>query len=103
MRIIVFGAQAKRDLQEAWDYIAADSVAAADHFAIQLDNALELLSKMPGVGHQRDDVQSRKYRCWTVRPYVIVYRFTSKTLTVVRLLHGARDFRKQFRKNRGES
>lgn len=52
---------------------------------------------MPGMGHLRADVKGRRYRFWTVRPYVIADRFDAATLTVVRVVHGARDFRRIFR------
>jgi toxin ParE1/3/4 len=96
MRNIVFGPHAQRDLQEAWDYIATDNVLAADKLVDEVRRALQLLAEVPSIGHQRKDVVSSRYRCWTVRPYVIVYRFSSRTLTVIRVLHGKRDFRGVF-------
>ena len=93
MRQIVFAPEAQRDLHEAWEYIAADNVNAADKLAGQIHQALTLLAEMPGIGHSRRDISNPRYCSWTVRPYVIVYRYSSRTLTVVRILHGARDFR----------
>lgn len=94
MRRLVFSARAQRDIWELWEYIAADNITAADKLCDKIKAAVELLGEMPGAGHTRPDVKDQRYRFWSVRPYVIVYRYTSRTLTVIRVLHGARDFRK---------
>jgi len=51
---------------------------------------------MPGMGHQRADVSNPRYRFWPVGNYVIAYRVERSTLIVVRVVYGARDFRKLF-------
>ena len=96
MRRILFSPQARRELAEAWHYIAPDNVSAADHLVQRISQAVETLARLPGMGHQRDDVPDSKLFFWTVRPYVIAYRFTSRTLRIVRIVHGARDFRRIF-------
>ena len=98
MRRIVFSAQARRDMWEIWEYIAEANIPAADRLADKIQELTRLLATMPGGGHVRLDVDDNRYRFWTVKPYVIAYRYTSRTLTVVRVLHGARDFRQIFRK-----
>lgn len=92
MRRVVFSADARGDIAQAWEYIAADSVTAANHFLERVEHALELLAGMPAMGHTREEVEDRRYRFWTVRPY----RFNARTLTVIRLIHGARDLRRIF-------
>jgi plasmid stabilization system protein ParE len=93
----VFSPIARRDVARAWEYIAADNVSAANRFIDKLEYALELLVKMPTLGHMRKEVTDSRYRFWAVRPYIIAYRYNTRTLTVVRLIHGARDFRGFFR------
>ena len=100
MRRIVFSPRAQRDLQEAWEHIAADNLTAADHLVDHIQRAVQLLGQMPGIGHARPDVSNARYRFWTVRPYVIAYRCTSRTVTIVRVLHGARDFREVLESRR---
>jgi toxin ParE1/3/4 len=97
MREIIFAPLAQRDLQEAWEYIASDNVTAADKLVDHIHRAIEMLAGMPGMGHERRDSPSPRYRFWTVRPYVIAYRYSSKRLTIIRLLHGARNFRAELR------
>ena len=96
MRKLLVLPQARADLLDIWHHITRDSVANADSVADKLELAIRGLAAMPGKGHVRADVKDLRYRFWTVRPYVIAYRFDDRTLTVVRVVHGARDFRKLF-------
>ena len=93
MKRVVFSADARRDVAQAWEYIAADNVTPANGFLARIEYALDLLAGMPTMGHTRD----ARYRFWTVKPCLIAYRFNSRTVTVVRLIHGARDLRRIFR------
>jgi plasmid stabilization system protein ParE len=45
--------------------------------------------------HTRADVTDKRYLFWTVGNYVIAYR-VEEELVVVRVFHGARDFRILF-------
>lgn len=96
MRRIVFSAQARRDVRAIWWSIAPDNHQAADAICEKIHDALELIAEMPGIGHQRPDVDDDRYRFWTVKPFVIAYRVSARRLTIVRIVHGARDFRKLF-------
>lgn len=97
MRRVVFSAQSRRDLNAIWEHIAADNIRATDALVAQVNDAAQTLAAMPGIGHTRVEVKDPRYRFWAVRSYVMAYRHTSRTLTVVRVIHGARDFRKLFR------
>jgi plasmid stabilization system protein ParE len=48
------------------------------------------------MGHTRPDVKDKRYLFWAVGSYVIAYRVEQKALVVIRVLHGARDFRRLF-------
>jgi plasmid stabilization system protein ParE len=48
------------------------------------------------MGHTRADVKDKRYRFWVAGSYVIAYRMEAHELVVVRVLHGARDFRRLF-------
>src|SRR5258708_5229759 len=65
------------------DYIAADSIEAADRV---LD-----LAKNPGVGHWREELADKRHRFLLVYSYLIVYRHETKPLQIVCVLHAARD------------
>jgi toxin ParE1/3/4 len=81
------------DLLEIWHYIARDNIAAANRVSERLEaETLELLA-MPGKGHRRADVKNPQYRFWRV------YRYSDTTLTIIRIVHGRRNFRQLLRKS----
>ncbi len=82
---------AEQDIGDIWDYIAADSLDAADRVLTGLENAIFRLAKTPGVGHLREDLADRRHRFFLVYSYLIVYRSETKPLQVIRVLHAARD------------
>jgi addiction module RelE/StbE family toxin len=89
--------QADRDLRQIGDYIAADNPSAADRMDERIHQAIQQLAKFPELGHRHPNVDDERYRFWTVRPYVIAYRIERGELIVVRVIHGAREFRRLFR------
>jgi len=96
VRSIVFAPQAEVDLLEIWHHIASTSPSAARMVDAEIDRAIRGLAEMPGKGHYRADVDDPRCRCWTVYSYVIIYRYDDSTLTVVKVVHGARDFGRLF-------
>ncbi len=54
-------------------------------------NAFEELAAMPGMGHTREDLTARPVKFWSVYSYLVVYDPESSPLTVIAVLHGARD------------
>jgi antitoxin ParD1/3/4/toxin ParE1/3/4 len=54
-----FHPEARRDLDKIWDYIAADSLEAADRVIAEILNALRDLVRFPPGGHRRQDLTSR--------------------------------------------
>jgi toxin ParE1/3/4 len=97
MRKLLIRPKARQDLLEIWHHIADDSVDAANRVGERLDSAIQGLREMPGKGHQRADVSGSKYRFWSVYSYVVAYRYDDAALTIVRVVHGKRDFRKLFK------
>jgi len=98
MRKLFITPQARLDLLETWLYIANDSIDAANRVGEALDVSICDLLPFPGKGHKRTDVKDSRYLFWNVYSYVIAYRYDDTTLTIVRVLHGSRDFRRIFRK-----
>jgi antitoxin ParD1/3/4/toxin ParE1/3/4 len=83
--------RAEQDIGDIWDYIAVDSIDAADRVLTGLEKAILRLAKTPGIGHLREDLADRRHRFLLVYSYLIVYRFETKPLQIVRVLHAARD------------
>jgi toxin ParE1/3/4 len=91
--------RALADLREQRDYIAQDSVTAAERFLSAAEEAFERLAEMPGTGVVRAVRNPRlgRIRQWPIsgfERYLIFYRETAAGIEVVRVLHGARDIRR---------
>jgi len=99
-RRLLIHPEARVDLLEIWHYIAQDSIEAANRVAERLDAEIRDLLDMPGKGHFRADVSEVGFRFWTVYSWIIAYEYDDESLTVVRVVHGHRDFRKLFRQGR---
>ncbi len=96
MRKLLIQPQARLDLLQIWNYIATDSVSAAEKVAEKFETAIRGLVEMPGKGYRRADVKSKRYRFWSVYSYLIAYRFDNTSLTIVRVVHGRRNLRSLF-------
>ncbi len=94
----VLSPDALQDLQDIWDFIAADNVTAADKLEDEFFEAFDLLAVRPRMGHTRSDLTERDVRFWPVGQYLIVYRSLAAPLQIVAVLHGARDVAEVIRK-----
>src|SRR2546423_748539 len=85
--------RADRDIDRIWEFIARDSVDAANRVDDEIREAIKTLATLPGMGHTRADVSDPRYRFWPVYSYVIAYRVEGNTVRVVRVIHGGRNIR----------
>lgn len=77
-----------QDLEEIWEYIAAENLDAADRVCEEIYEAIQSLVPFPHVGHSRPDLTSRPLRFQTVRDFVIAYAPDENPLAVIAVLHG---------------
>ena len=91
MKPFILTPLAEQDVSEIWDYIANDSIEAADRVLAALEKIMHRLAKNPGIGHMRKDLADCRHRFFLVYSYLIVYRFEIEPLQVIRVLHAARD------------
>lgn len=91
MKPYILTPSANRDINEIWDYIAEDSIFIADQVLNALEAALAKLAKNPGLGHWREELADNKHRFWLVHSYLIVYLHSPNPITILRILHAARD------------
>ena len=91
MSEFVLHLQAYADLDEIWEYIAADSLDAADRVREEIYEAIQSLVPFPYIGHSRPDLTSKPLRFQSVREYVIVYAPDEKPPAVIAVLHGRRN------------
>ncbi len=82
--------QAYTDPEEIWEYIAADSLDAADGVREEIYEAIQSLVPFPYEGHSRPDLTAQPLRFQSVRDYVIAYAPDEKPLAVIAVLHGRR-------------
>lgn len=83
--------QALEDLDGIWSYIAKVNVAAADRIIDQLYDRFDLLAGEPQLGERQPHLADGTYRRFCFRNYVIYYVPDDEGITLVRVLHGARD------------
>ena len=83
-----FHPEVRADLDEIWQFIAADNPDAADRMIAQIVEAIDHLVPFPGVGHRRPDLTSRPLRFILAREYLIAYAPEEKPLWVVAVMHG---------------
>ena len=81
---------AETDILEIWDYIADDSLAAADRWVDRLDEQFRLLAAQPMMGRARVEL-APGVRSFPFGRYVVFYVPLDDGIDVVRVLHGARD------------
>ncbi len=91
MSAVMFAQSAQTDLLEAWVYIAEENQDAADDALDQIDREAETLARQPLMGRARPELGSG-VRSWpTSTPYILFYLAETSGITVLRVLHHARD------------
>lgn len=91
MSEFVLHPEAVKDLEEIWDYIAAENLEAADRVLAEIYDTIKSLVPFPYIGHIRPDLTASPLRFQTVSDYVIVYAPDEKPLAVIAILHGRRN------------
>jgi toxin ParE1/3/4 len=92
----VTSSAARADMSHIWNYIADDDPVAADRVIRHFDKTIALLLTQPKMGRTRNDLGLGLRSFPTKYPYTLFYRLSDGTLTVVRVLHQARDFESIF-------
>ena len=70
----VLSVDADSDLDDIWEYIAGDSIEAADTWISKLFDAFEALGRTPAMGHEREDLTAYPVLFWPVGAYLTIYR-----------------------------
>jgi len=86
----VLSAAVEFDLDEIWEYIAADNIDAADRWIEKLFDAFEALGQTPHMGHRRQDLTDFPVLFWPVGAYLIIYRAERRPIEIV-VTQGSRD------------
>jgi len=88
----VLSPRAQSDLDEIWDYSAANwGDDQAESYARQIQAAIELVANDPRRGRPCDDIRPG-YSKFAVGSHVLFYRRIETGVDVVRILHQRMDF-----------
>ena len=87
----VFHPDAVSDLDEIWEFIAADNLAAADRVLEEIHETIQSLVPFPEMGHVRNDLTSASIRFHPLYDFLIAYAPEEKPLLVLAILHGRRN------------
>ena len=88
---LLFTQSAQLDLLEAWLFIAEDNPEAADRVLSTIEKEAKTLLVQPLMGRARPEL-TEGVRSWpTSTRYILYYVPTPEGITVLRVLHHARD------------
>ena len=94
MVAVAFAQSAQTDLLEAWLFIAEENLNAADRLLDTIEQEAEILATQPLMGRARPDL-AETIRSWpTSTSYILFYVAETHGVTVIRVLHHARDVQK---------
>ncbi|MBR1091572.1 type II toxin-antitoxin system RelE/ParE family toxin [Bradyrhizobium manausense] len=82
--------QADQDIDSIWDFIAADSVRAADKQIGRIGEIFEMLMENPLAGRERRELRAG-LRSFPVGNYVIFYLPLPDGVEIIRVMHGRHD------------
>ena len=86
-----FHPEALSELDDIWEFIANDSIYAAERVVAEILAAMEELCSLPHQEHHRPDLTNRPLRFTVVRDFLLVYAPDQQPLWVVAILHGRRN------------
>lgn len=86
---LIWTRRAVRDLAEIRDYIARDNPQAASRVAAHIRRSVAQLGDLPHIGRPGREAGTRELII-TRTPYIVAYRVSQDAVTVVAIVHGAR-------------
>ncbi len=83
---------AERDIEEAWTFIAQDSIEEAEQFVRRLEEQIATLESFPERCPliPENEILGARYRHLLYGSYRTVFRIAGRTVHVLRIIHGAR-------------
>lgn len=81
---------AEQDIADVWQFVARDSLEAADRIVDRLTATFSLLAQNAYLGQVYEHPR-HELRRFSVEKYAIFYRVLDDAIVVVRVLHGARN------------
>ena len=98
MKIFRLTPAAEDDLFDVWRHTAVRGLTAADKLEEELLHACQRVANRPDLGHWRHDLTDKPVQFLSIRSrYLIVYDPAVEPLSIIRILHGARDIANELR------
>lgn len=95
MKPVVVQRRAEQDLFDAIDHYAAHAPSVAGRFLAEVDRVMALIGRSPHLGSSSfaDQLDIPQLRCQPLKafPYAAFYLADEEQITVIRVLHHARD------------
>ena len=88
---LIWTADADRDLNDIYDYLAARDIRAADRFVDEIDRKAELYAGNPLLGEARPEI-APDLRAFRVGTYVVLYRLFRDGVAIARIVHSSRNW-----------
>ncbi len=83
--------QARRDLDDIWDYTAKHwDVDQAEAYMQTLDSTFRLLAEHPGIGRSIDDIRKGYFK-FPAASHVLIFCVRDGRVEIVRVLHKSSD------------
>jgi len=96
MGTVLFAQSAQTDLLEVWVFIAEENFGAADRVLDTIEQEAKTLATQPLMGRARPDL-AEGVRSWpTSTSYILYYVAQPDGITVIRVLHHARDVQRSL-------
>jgi toxin ParE1/3/4 len=86
----IWSPEAAADIDDIWEFIAADNPDAADRMVTTIHTTLATLGDHPKLGSQGRRSRTREFVV-AGSPYLLIYRISKDFLEVVHVVHGARN------------
>lgn len=96
-RTVIWSEEALRDVDDIAGYIARASKRYASTFVKRLFRAAEGVQLFPEAGARIPEFERDDLREIFVGKYRLIYRITADEVTVLAVIHGARDLRRAWR------
>ena len=93
MAVVRWSLAAEHDLQLIEDFVAGDSPLRAVAFVDRLVQSVGVLAVAPHLGRMVPELQREDLRELIFRGYRLVYLDRESEVTILRVVHGARDLR----------
>jgi toxin ParE1/3/4 len=88
---VVWSPLARADLRRIAEYVRQFSPSASGRLARELKIATRRLNRFPLSGRTLPEYPNSRFRELIVRDYRVIYAYTGEVVTILTVIHGARD------------